>query len=239
MRRLLLLLIVAMLVMVPGKSAFAVPVPAPVAAGPGDPVFIDWSAHAQPVYDQLVLQVGPDRVFDVHQQGAENIFSLPPISYDPYAGPIYKLIDPTLPENQLQTVMHIRETMQVGPDMAWAGWHEEILTPGWSWAWGPEPPTVTYGGGGVLGVAGVLPSGALDFSVVDFFFDRPLLPGDEVTIDKFLVHDSLLGFDVTFDPNMAIVIAEYPTSPVPVPGAVWLLGTGLVSLFGARKRMKK
>ena len=45
---------------------------------------------------------------------------------------------------------------------------------------------------------------------------------------------TILGYAYETDPNTAIIAGD-TGSPVPVPGAVWLVGSGLLGLIGIRK----
>lgn len=47
--------------------------------------------------------------------------------------------------------------------------------------------------------------------------------------------------DITLDGGLALdnVILDVPQAAVPVPAAVWLLGSGLMGLIGVRRKMKK
>jgi len=47
-----------------------------------------------------------------------------------------------------------------------------------------------------------------------------------------------IGPDGKNDYYFVLGIGVQPTNPVPIPGAVWLLGSGLVGLAGLRKFRK-
>ena len=203
MKKMIVLLAVALALLISGSSAAMTG----VGAGPGDLVSIDWGVGAPPVRTQLETLV-PGRVFNI-DLSAGGVF-LPPLYYDPIAGPIYKIIE--FPVGITMPIIELWETTTVACGTPWTDWHEVILTPGWEWAWDipptafpPSDPT------GVFGMPGVLPDGVIDLSVVNFFFDQPVLPGDEIWILKSLIYTG-----VDFDPTIPVVIAEYPTVPIPV-----------------------
>ena len=75
------------------------------------------------------------------------------------------------------TFFNIVETITVGPNGgSFTDWHEEIITPGWTWdfsdvttAFQTEVDEIING------------------NVITIFFDPPLPPGTEFTIEKALV----------------------------------------------------
>lgn len=60
-----------------------------------------------------------------------------------------------------------------------------------------------------------------------FFYSNPVDPGEQVTFSVYT--------DNTIDTVSFFGLAAYPT-PVPVPAAVWLLGSGLLSLMGLHRK---
>ncbi len=60
-----------------------------------------------------------------------------------------------------------------------------------------------------------------------------------VTAGKFNNNSSSLAFPNLSDPNNLFGSATMRFSEVPIPGAVWLLGTGLVCVIGFRRKFKK
>lgn len=171
----------------------------------------------------------PPTIPPIDIQGDEASVFLGPISYDPCAGPIYKLFTGAQGPS-----IHIVEDMEVGPGPVWTDWHEIILTPGWEWAFASAPIPPTLDSPSIGPIPGVPGGGGVE---VNFYF--PAIPcGEQIHIEKYLVWTGLdvTGAPVVFTPD--ILVAEYPTT-VPVPGAVWLLGSGLMGLVGLRKKLKK
>ena len=134
----------------------------------------------------------------------------------------------------------------------WAGWVNVTITNNGSEAWGDfhfsifEVDIPGYSGNlDVTNVdwvtAGYAPniSGyTLDYFDVDndaygatidlYFYSNPVAVGETATFSVYNVNPDHIGF---------FGISFYPT-PVPVPGAVWLLGSGLLGIAGLRKRFR-
>lgn len=62
-----------------------------------------------------------------------------------------------------------------------------------------------------------------------YFYDDPVYFDEEVTFNLYTDNTSLSNqfFSIAFEP-----------SPVPIPGAVWLLGTALASTMAIRKKIR-
>jgi hypothetical protein len=59
------------------------------------------------------------------------------------------------------------------------------------------------------------------------------------SIDQALENDVSLGFSLPFDIHNHEYTDGSVLEPVPVPGSVWLLGSGLIALVSVRKKLKK
>jgi hypothetical protein len=122
----------------------------------------------------------------------------------------YPALSPPLP---------VHESLLVSGNLPWTDWHEEVLSPDWSWA----NPTIL--------VNGTVPSG-LTISVLggnlSYFFD-PVLPGSVIDIRKDLVYNGVPG--TVFSGTLPI--HEYPTG-IPEPASLILLCAG--GLCALRRR---
>ncbi len=156
------------------------------------------------------------------------------VYYDPDAGPWHKFftIPMSVADGQIFTLtekLHVGGgPLDIAP--AWYDYHEEILTPGWTWnSMGPnnEPWGFTASDWDYSWVYKI-PYGN---TKVDWTFTPPLPVCTNLTITKYLVYN---GPD---DPTGQIIIAQYPT--VPEPGTFVLLATaGLGLLLFAWRRRK-
>lgn len=135
------------------------------------------------------------------------------------------------------------EWLIVDGTIPWTDWHQEILTPGWTWASGeilvtrPDGSTETVVGS-ISNAFGPDASG----SVIDFIFSSPLLPGTTLDINKSL---SFTGVDGTFSScgspacgdffNGTIQIAQHPTVGVAEPWSITIFCLALAGLVRLRR----
>ncbi len=111
----------------------------------------------------------------------------------------------------------LQEQLVVAGNLTWSDWHEDILTPGWTWS---NP---------ILLVNGNIPAG---YSVVNTgasvsFYFNPIAPGSIVDIRKDLVYTGPVP--AVFP---SISVDQYPT---PEPASALLLGAGGLLLRRRRK----
>jgi hypothetical protein len=86
----------------------------------------------------------------------------------------------------------------------------------------PNEPASSQGG-----LTWVLDNNAIGATLDLYFYGDPVLPGETATFSVYT--------DNTADQLEFFGTAFYPT-PVPVPAAVWLLGSGLIGVLGLRER---
>jgi hypothetical protein len=159
----------------------------------------------------------PDR-FDVFDPATGGPIS---VVLDPQGGPWVKGLDLGPIVAQPGQLFTLHEVLQVGGNLPWTDWHEQFLTPNFTW----------------LAPAGLLVNGAppvnlvisaLPGSTIDFTWANAAGPGSIVDITK--------TFTYTGPPGTAyqgvIDLAEFPT---PEPGTLGLLGLGGL-LVGRRRQ---
>lgn len=136
---------------------------------------------------------------------------------------------------------NLLEVIRIGDGPAWNGWQEEILTEVWNWV-----------NGGIFALASGSSAGAssspFNGRAWNPFSGLTLLDRGDISSD----HDGIrfdftalgtntcllvwktLEWDGPGRPNGSIQIAER-MSTVPLPGAAWMLGAGLVGSVAVRK----
>ena len=211
--------------------AFAATATAQIVSGPGGP--------ATPV---ISIPVPQDPLSGLFNFGSPT--NPVPVSYATGAGSFEKVLKPNPDQNNDGTVdatdfnqflatpfLSLSEFLQVGPGPSWTDWHENILTPGWSWG------NVNIVTPGVVGPTNLVINQA--GPSVDFFFD-PLAPGTNVIIRKQLHFNGQPNTTMQADflaGNYSIRVAEYPTS-TPEPTTLPLVGLALggAAMVGLRRR---
>ncbi|MBI5578111.1 MAG: hypothetical protein HY895_03080 [Deltaproteobacteria bacterium] len=136
----------------------------------------------------------------------------------------------------LESPLNLVEILRVGSGVSWNGWNERFLSAGWDWSrgsayvFGPDglkqgkPP---LGGLGSLFVAGDISE---DGNAINFTFQNALSPGNWLVIwEQF----TWTGENTGGRPR-SILLAQ---SPVPIPGALWLLSSGILGMLLIRRRL--
>lgn len=123
-------------------------------------------------------------------------------------------------------IFSLSESLFIEGNLPWMDWHEEIVTPGWSWV---DPVVFLANGNAPSGLSVTnIPGTAAQGGAIHFDFD-PLFPGTKIDIRKYLRYDGPAG--ALFVGH--IVIDQYPT---PEPASAGLLGLGSVVLLRRRRR---
>jgi hypothetical protein len=205
------------------------------------------AAHASLVFGPIQAGVGNEDPIETYHRHIDSYlldgWFIGPrtVEADSDAGPWIKNL--RTPGNSSPEMEYLLvEVVRVGERLAWTDWHEEILTPGWEWNWGTLLPIPTHDWDELDDydlrdhprLRDLLVWGDISGNGIDFSFD-PLEPYSWLLVVKGLSlsdADSLPGIDCA---SQWISVAEHP-SAVPVPAAVWLLGSGLIGLVGIRFR---
>lgn len=167
------------------------------------------------------------------------------VNADPDAGPwVKKLAAPEFPR-PLLGFYQVIEVLQVGEGPAWNGWHEEIRTDDWAWVSGSvftfEPPDSFSD----LGLGSLLASGQSwgfeqaaagsignDLRSIDFDFDP-------FGADTWLLVAKTIRWTGGFCAAPGSVEIAENMSVVPLPGAAWMLASGLIGLVVIRRRSSR
>jgi hypothetical protein len=80
--------------------------------------------------------------------------------------------------------------------------------------------------------------GAVRDGSSDIWFAASHAECGQVTIDLIVDGDDLESYDFFYDDHFSYGSGLDVGAPVPVPGAVWLMGSGLLGLTGIRRRKK-
>ncbi len=135
----------------------------------------------------------------------------------------------------LERTLNLVEVLRVGPGFAWSGWREEFLSTGWDWSWGGAYALSAVGSGvpglsfGGLGTPLTLGDISADGNAMSFAFGNALAEGSWLLLIKKFVWTG----DTSEDRPRSISVAE---SPVPLPAAFWLLGSGVLGMVLIRRR---
>jgi hypothetical protein len=177
------------------------------------------------------------------------------VSANPDAGPwVKKFENPFFDGSAFDdsSTFAMVETLIVSGGLKWTGWQEKIRTPGWKWMDGglvainpdhdgqngfaaksPNNDTANRAFG--LNDNGILidPIVSKNGRRMSFDFDNPLEDGTLIFIWKMLAYED----KTTPSDTQWIKVVEKPNF-VPIPGAVWLMLSGLIAVFTLRKYRK-
>ncbi len=135
----------------------------------------------------------------------------------------------------LDSPLNLVEVLKVGSGFTWSGWHEEFISTGWDWKqgaaylFGPDALNISKISSGHLGPVSTIGTVSADGNSIDFAFANALGEGSWMV----LVKQFMWTGEATGDRPRSILVAQ---SPVPVPGALWLLGSGILGLVLIRRR---
>jgi hypothetical protein len=136
------------------------------------------------------------------------------------------------------------EVIRLGDGPAWTGWHEEILTNGWNWVKGSifaYTPASSTSTSSTMPFSFNLSAGAFNLFNGLTLLDTGNIAGGGIRFDfnplgtdTWLLVSKTLEWEGGGRPRGPIRIAE-GMSTVPIPGAAWLLGAGLVGMAAMRR----
>jgi hypothetical protein len=135
----------------------------------------------------------------------------------------------------LEHPLTLVEVLRVGSGFSWSGWREEFLSACWDWTWGGAYALSSGGSGipgfsfGSLGTPLALGDISAGGNAISFAFGNALAEGSWLVLIKKFVWTG----DNSEDRPRSVVVAE---SPVPVPAAFWLLGSGILGMVLIRRR---
>jgi hypothetical protein len=151
------------------------------------------------------------------------------ITYDSQVGPWVKNV--TINDGMTGSALHyVGENLTVSGTLPWSGWYAAITTPSWVLS---SNVSAMSGGSQLSGLNVSLDPGGQS---VTLSFDPISSPSPVIL--NFAV--SWTGAPGTAPDIPVIQFIQYPISPtpVPLPAAIWLLGSGLIGLIGVRRFRK-
>lgn len=122
----------------------------------------------------------------------------------------------------------VHEMLQVSGNLPWTDWHEDILSPGWSWV--PVFFNVNGNPASNLQIANT-PGSPIAGGSISYVFD-PVLPGSTVEILKRLVFNAGIPGAVHVG---SVQVAQYPT---PEPASLACLALGGIMLLRKRRAVR-
>ncbi len=121
----------------------------------------------------------------------------------------------------------VTESLFIAPELDWADWHEDILTPGWEWV---DPIVFLANGSSPANLAVINMSGDPTHGGSVWFYFDPLPPGTKIDIRKKLQYVGGADGTAFFG---KVEIAQYPT---PEPATLAMLGLGSAVLWRRHRR---
>jgi hypothetical protein len=135
----------------------------------------------------------------------------------------------------LDSPLNLVEVLRVGSGFSWNGWHEEFLSAEWDWKqgaaylFGPDALNISKISSGSFGPVSTIGAISAGGNSIDFAFANPLSEGSWLVLVKQFIWTG----EAAGERPKSILVAQ---SPVPIPGALWLLGSGILGLVLIRRR---